>query len=459
MKKPIRILTVLFACLLFASGAQASSFADTYGLSPKGMSMGNAMTAHVDDWSAIYYNVAGLGRTADKKVKPDVELFLGYLNTQPDTELDIPQRYYIDDEGARHNVPTNADEDLDYGQFILGLGLDLNMFYKMPEAISSARFGMTLGVGDDLAVTKVSDVEPQTHNYLRYGREAQQTMIMTGLGLGFLDDAFGLGLGVRTSFGGEGAVLLEDVQVGQDPQTPRQQATMDLELESALLAGLYIDMGKLIQPLEGMSLGASYKQESYFEVDPFSTASEVDVGGILLNLNLAIFDYYQPETYTGGVSYRFGKRLLVAADVEYQKWSDYKVSGAYEQLYADILPELDDIWIPKVGLQFDATDRTSLYLGYYYQPSFIPDEAANSWNVNWLDNDKHVGSIGVSYNTGKWGGLQKALVLHAGYQFQYLEDRKVNKTPPPGATANEISMNPDYEYGGTVHTVMLGVSF
>jgi hypothetical protein len=48
-------------------------------------------------------------------------------------------------------------------------------------------------VGDDLSVTKVSDVEPQTHNYLRFGREAQQTMIMTGLGLGFMDDAFGLG--------------------------------------------------------------------------------------------------------------------------------------------------------------------------------------------------------------------------------------------------------------------------
>lgn len=450
MKRPIQMLILLIVCLLFANGAHASSFADTYGLSPKGMSMGNAMTAHVDDWSAIYYNVAGLGRTADKKVKPDVELFLGYLNTQPSTDLDIPQRYYLDDEGVRHDVPTNADDDLDYGQFILGLGLDLNMFYKMPDAISSARFGLTLGVGDDLAVTKVSDVEPQTHNYLRFGREAQQTMIMTGVGLGFFDDAFGIGAGVRTSFGGEGRVLLEDVQVGQDPQTPRQQAAMDLELENSLIAGLYVDLGKIAPAVEGLSLGASYKQESYFEIDPFQTASVVEVGGILLNLNLAIFDYYQPETYTFGVSYRFD-RFLIAFDAEYQKWSDYKVSGPYEYLYADILPDLDDIWIPKIGLQYDATERASLYFGYYYQPSFIPDEATEGV-VNWMDNDKHVGSVGISYNTGKWAGLQKDMVLHAGYQLQYLEDRKVNKS-------EDDPMNPSYEYGGMVHTVMLGISF
>ena len=41
----------------------AGTFADTFGFSAEGMARGNAMTASVNDWSSVYYNVAGLGKT------------------------------------------------------------------------------------------------------------------------------------------------------------------------------------------------------------------------------------------------------------------------------------------------------------------------------------------------------------------------------------------------------------
>lgn len=442
--------TVILFCTL-STNALAATIADTYGLSPKGLSMGNAMTAHVDDWSSVYYNIAGLGRTTQLKDKPSKnELFLGYLNTQPQTDLDIPQRYE-ETGGVRTDFATNADKDLDFGSLIVGAALDLNMLYKMPRAISSSRFGIAVAVGDDLSVAKVNDVEPQTHNYLRFGREAQQMMLISGLGLGFIDDAFGIGLGLKSSFGGETRILLEDVEVGTDPQRPRQQNTMDLKLESSLVAGLYVDFGKIAQPLEGLNLGLSYREESRFKIDPLTNISVVKVGGVPLNLALSILDYYQPSSYTAGISYKFAGKLLLALDVELQTWSNYEVSSNQMVNDGSVLPELDDIWIPKIGLQYDLNPRARLYFGYYYQPTFVPDQA-NKGEVNWLDNDKHVASIGISYDVGKWAGFQKSMILHAGYQFQYLVDRDVVKTNP-------TTLNPSYSYGGTVHTVVVGLSF
>ncbi|MDA8141826.1 MAG: outer membrane protein transport protein [Desulfobacteraceae bacterium] len=451
MKRSILILTLTTLLLAVGTSAYCATFADTYGMSPQGMSMGNAMTAHVNDWSSVYYNVAGLGRTAQNLTAKDkpapVEVFIGYLNTQPQPKLDIPARYSVDSNGETTYYSTNADQDLDYGSYILGATIDLNMFYDLesipPHALSSCRLGIAMGINDDLSVAKVSDLEPQTHNYLRYGREAQQLTLLTGLGMGFLDDMFGVGIGVRSSFGGNGRVLLDGVQVSTEEQKPSQQNYMDLKLESSLVAGLYVDLNDL-------DLGFSYRQESKMKIDPFQTATITAVGNIPLNLALSILDYYQPTSYTGGISYRFTDRLMLAFDVEFQKWSDYEVSSNQQVNWGSILPKLDDIWIPKIGMQYDATPKTALYLGYYYQPSFVPNNAVTG-SVNWLDNDKHVGSVGVSYKVGKFLGFKVPMALHAGYQLQYLVDRTVTKSEP-------TSMNPSYSYGGMVHTIMVGFS-
>jgi long-chain fatty acid transport protein len=447
MKRIFHSLSAIIGCLILTHSAFAATIADTYGLSTKGMGMGNAMTAHVNDWSSVYYNVSGLGRTSHLSEDASRgEFFAGYLFTKPSTKLDIPQRY-----SGTTDYDTNADEDLDFGSFVIGAALDLNSIYEMPQVVSSSRFGLALSLGDDLAIARVNDIEPQTHNYLRFGKEAQQMMFISGVGLGFFDDTFGIGLGIKTSFGGKIVILLEDVQVGTDPQTPRQQTSMELKLDtSSWVAGLYIDFGKIVESLNGLSFGFAYREASKFELD-LDTTAVVEVGGIPLDLNLSMLDYYQPASYSAGISYLFTDRWLVAVDVEHQTWSDYDVSSNQSYHYNRILPELDDISIPKIGLKYRANPKASFYLGYYYQPSFVPDDAVKG-EVNWLDNDKHVGSIGLSYNTGKWAGLQKPMVLHAGYQFQYLVDRTVEKDTP-------TTLNPSYSYGGTVHTVMLGFSF
>jgi len=58
-------LLILITILFFAgySVNLYANFAETYGCSAEGMARGNAMTATVSDWSSVFYNVGGLGKT------------------------------------------------------------------------------------------------------------------------------------------------------------------------------------------------------------------------------------------------------------------------------------------------------------------------------------------------------------------------------------------------------------
>ncbi len=454
MNKVLLVLKMsVFLIVINATSVLANNYADTYGFSPKGMGMGNAMCAHVNDWSSVYYNIAGLGRTNHFKEGESVgELFLGYMTTLPQMDIDIPTRWRLDSEGDIEYLSTKGDEDLDFGSIIIGTAIDLNLLYKMPEVVSSARFGLGMSVNDDMSVVKIYDVEPQTHNFLRYGREIQRMVLIAGTGFGFWDDTFGVGFGVNSSFGGEGVVDLRGIDVRTAPQSPDGQAIMDLTFETtALVIGLYLNAGKVFHQLKGLDIGVSYRKESKLDIDPFDTLAEVDLGTIPLNLNLALFDYYQPDIITAGFSYKLGDKVVLSIDIEYQTWSEYEVSSRYDLNFGDILPDLDDIVIPKIGVQYQKNHSTELYFGYYFQPSFVPDKAVKG-DVNWIDNDKHVLSIGMSYKTGQVGGFQSPMEISVGYQLQYLDERDIEKISP-------TNINPNYSVDGTCHTFMVGISF
>lgn len=435
--------------LTTASVVSASSFGDTYGFSPTGISMGNAMTAHVDDWSSVYYNMAGLGRTSKVKAQgePLNQISINYLRTYPDFNLNISR--YMDEGGTLKPVPTNATDGLDFGMFIVGITFDLNKVFRMWDFVSSARFGLGMGINDDLTMVKLNDVEPRTHNYLRYGREAQRTMVLSGVGLGFMDDTFGIGIGTNATFGGDGKVLVKGVQVGTEPQSPDGQSIMDLKLKPALLMGAYFSPGKLFPAAKGVELGLSFRQKSKLDISPFNTVAVTDAGGIPLNLKLSIFGYWQPDTYTLGTSVDIGERAMVSFDLAYQEWSEYEVSIDMKANHQDILPDLNNIIVPKIGLQYRVSNPVTLLAGYYYQPSFIPGKAV-SGDVNWLDNDKHVVSFGLKWRLPHNDRIQGPVDFSIGYQMKFLEERHVSKTDP-------TLLNPDYSFDGTCHTLIAGL--
>ncbi len=471
--------------LVSAATVEASNFADTYGYSATGIAMGNSITAVVSDWSSVFYNIAGLGRTKSDKEKSysaDIthkstvltlndktskkessaekhsvqgqnsedlvnQVSLSMLYTQPRFAININR------EGVK------GDENLQFGMFIIGLAIDINKVYALPKFISSARFGLGLSSLSDGYASRINDIDLKTHNFLRYGREAQKAVIIAGVGFGFLNDAFGIGFGANMNFKGEGKVLVSDVQVGPSEQTPESQSRTDLKAAPAAVAGIYVSPGKFTRLLEGLEIGACYRQESYMELYPFQTSTTMLVGGMEMSMNMSIFENYTPHIVVFGLGYTRGNWTLTLA-VEYQMWSKYKFSRTIEIVYADAvsrlgedykLPKFNDIIIPRGGISYNISSWISIMGGYYYQPSFIPDSEMKG-RLNLLDNSLHAVALGLKISVPRLGGMGGPLTIILSGQYQYLVEREVIKRNP------DPTWNPNYTYGGQCISAIMEVS-
>ena len=179
-----------FFILALAVPAIASNPADTYGYSTRGISLGNAMTAIVDDWSSVWYNPAGLGKTrhGNKTTSPETDAALKKKETAAETnknyyptEFALSSFYTISAKSISGLTQDQKDEALNgttFGMITVGTALDLNMIFEMPKVISSARIGIGATVNMDGSAMKINDIDPRTPDYIRYGRDAQRAVIL-----------------------------------------------------------------------------------------------------------------------------------------------------------------------------------------------------------------------------------------------------------------------------------------
>ncbi|OHD65868.1 MAG: hypothetical protein A2176_03390 [Spirochaetes bacterium RBG_13_51_14] len=499
-KKLLIPITFLFFTGISAN-LFASSFADTFGFSAEGMARGNAMTATVNDWSSVYYNVAGLGKTQniteavqegemtlklrkegeetdEKKIYPN-QIALGFMYVIPQMNLNIPQRYWYDPPNPSFPLKTNAKDMEPYGFTTVGAVVDINNLFKMPDFISSARLGLGMGMNADLSLVKVNDVDPRTHDFLRHGKEIQRAIIIIGGALGYLNDAIGLGLGVNLAFSGKANAYMDTSLTG-NPQIPITESMMELKVAPGIVAGAYLSPGKIFSAIDGLELGASYRQETVLKIDPFNAGAGILGGVIEMTLMLAIWDYYSPHVITGGVAYtRWG--LTISGDINYEMWSRSTLSKVWKSSCIGI-PKYNDIMVYKAGLKYDIplnVGTLSLMTGYSFIPSIIGKDAGTKPGIrfdsvstrlafgmyNFLDNDKHNASLGFKYTLPKMGRFGGQIVFTVSYQLQYLVPKSVSKTGfsyDIGAGTQDdplqtYLLNPSYSYGGMNHSVFVEV--
>ena len=482
---------VSMSVVLFKNKTEAAVYADTYGFSAKGMSMGNAMTAVVNDWSSVYYNMAGLGRTRGVEIKSGEEgndeggfdikmrksdkgetenkkvlanqLAISYLHSMPQFNIDITR-----DDGKGNPLSTEAADDLDMGAILIGIAFDINTLVDLPQSVlSSCRLGVGLGLVRGGYAQKMNDIDERTHNFLRYGREAQRLVILVGLGLGFFDDFIGIGGGVNMTFQGQSNNLISDTEVGPSEQTPLLQNRLDLKTVPKPVAGIYIQPGRIFSLLEGLQIGAMYRHETYVQIDPFQTRNILKTGQAAMDLTLALFDFYTPYTFSVGIAYNFesllGLDLTLSLEGQYEMWSRFMVSSAHNTYYNELMmdpatanpedyafPGTKDIIVIKAGINYHIFSWMNIYLGYYYQPSFLDDDELDGV-YNWMDNEMHAGSIGFTFTIPRFGFIKAEVAITLGFQAQYLVDRSITKNNPTG-------FNPNYSYGGWCPTGIIEIS-
>lgn len=371
------------------------------GISPKATAMGNAYAAVADDFSAVYYNPAGLAQ------KDHHSFFLGYMWVKP-----YMKQYLLSSPATE-----NARGYESYRSFIFGSTVDLS-------AIADTRgHNLVLGVvataGDNFKASwRIHDWNPKVPRFIRSGDYMSRAHIYTAAGLEVLKDRVYIGGGinlyqdipvtVKTTADLAGNVISQDAEIGGD-----------FEVSPIV--------GALIKPWHWLSVAYTYRG-GWQQRTPTNVAATIQGLEFLdISVLLPVQDYYLPWNMTAGLAVRPTERVLFSVDVTHYNWSSFR-----PPIWRDPGKSWSNTIVPRAGLQVRVWDGLVARGGYYFDPSPVPDQY--DVESNYLDFDKHVFSVGLGYAFSSLPWLGKLPLYHPveidGYfQYQYLPRRYQSKNP------------------------------
>jgi hypothetical protein len=381
------------AIVLAASRAGASS-ADVFGLGPRASAQAGAVTATATDFSATYYNPAGLALSLTREVA------LGVLGSGSGLSIQ-GRRAGISDPlavlvGARTPLP-------------LGGALENRLF-----------FGLAVSSLPD-AIVRVVSHKPDEAFFPLYDNRTQRLLVLPAIAVR-LTSRLGLGFGVDYLAGAAGAIQA----------TTGASRALEPRVDEALGAAAAVHAGARWDPTRWLGLGLAYRQS--FSV-PIVEDAQVRVAGEPLNVVVTTNGLYAPDQVCGGISVKPRPGLSLNLDVTWARWSAW--SGPYIQVKSTLplageiegeLPRvpLRDIATFHVGIEQLAYRSARLEVhargGYGFDPSPIPSRQEGVTNL--MDGAKHLIAVG--------GGLRlsrgtRAITLDAHFGLQLVRERTYTK--------------------------------
>jgi hypothetical protein len=190
---------------------------------------------------------------------------------------------------------------------------------------------------------------------------------------------------------------------------------------------------------ERLRFGAVYRGENYIN-DFGLTNPIINLGNILSfpqGYQFKFVRFFTPHQFVFGVAARPLERWLFSMDIGWYDWSDFNDIEAHKPR-----PAFKDTWLPRCGMEYAAREWLALRAGYFFYDSPVPEQRALT---NFLDNDRHVVSIGAEFIVldppGFWDKP-----LHIGFHLQYhhVVRRSYSKIDP------SYPYYPGYSFGGYV---------
>ncbi|MBI5493854.1 MAG: hypothetical protein HY904_02440 [Deltaproteobacteria bacterium] len=433
------------AVLLSPGPSRAGGQYELFGVNPRGKGMAGAMTAHVDDASATYYNPAGL---AELTAAYGFVALAGNLDV---VYVDLVHRLPLQD-WRRPNSPEN------YAGLTLGgavpLGGKFNRIIIGASAYAPRKHVLT-----------VRTLDPAQPHFYFYEAQPDRYELLPAVALR-VTDYVKLGAGLRMGGGIRGPTQSE-----MDPLLGR---TTRAQFDGELYYVFAPTGGATLGPFWGFRVGATVRGPVQVPIDIPNTihAAGADADVTLLfraNTN------YTPPTGSVGVAWTgFMDKLTVAADLQYSWWSlapDPSVRFVVDAAGADLgTVGLDDavdtpqpgqerkvhlgfrsILVPRAGFEWRAFDDfLRVRGGSYLRPTPVPDQTTGS---NYLDNHAWAvtGSLGVR-PSDPVGLVARPVTLEASLQVVTLVERRVRKRDSDDAVGN-------YRFGGQVYEASVGFHY
>lgn len=462
----------IFYLLVSVVPIDAGDYGDVYGAHPAANAMGNAVVSTVRDSSAVFYNVAGLGRMnygdlyygeVEKKKEFEEK---GILETESGTELgslwqrikqgsftykpyyraektphELTLQYHLGRPSLNTSAPLNQDIAKVRDDYLgLGLTLNLNSIYDFKRNV---RFGLNILLPGTGQLLTVNDVNPTVHRYLQHGVSNQKPIIMGGVGIELWKDRLFAGVGFTALAGGKGAILLKDVPISPDRVTPNQQVILELKPFVNPVFGLMFEYGKF-------NLGVSYRREVALAVNDLPARAQTTLLGIQLDFDVSLYDLFTPKKWAYGIGYRPLDKWTLTFDVNRELWSAFRQSRT-KATYSERV-YFNDITIYRGGIEYAWKDWLKFRGGIARRPRPTPTMASTQ---NWMDFDRMIYTLGVSVGIFPGSikflnGLKSPVIIDFVAEYQKLHGEHVYKYQ-----AND--RNPNYSMGGRV--LHFGISF
>ncbi len=437
MKRRRIVLWLIFFVLACTGSSVAGGGFALPGVGSKALNMGGAFRAVADDWSAAFWNPAGLAYLPSSEFSTD----LYALNFRPEYTPDVS----LGESGFNYDFGFPEEKYYpDDRSFWLP---SLSGFYKFPQVE-----GFTGGVAFYVPYKMEAEwdlYEPPSgfDNDIEYPIFEHKTDILVWdihptVAKSFMDDKLALGLGLsiqRSDFELRRTVLVPSFAMPR----PYDFWPVDSYMRTDGW-GLGFNVGVLYKASPTFQLGASY-----------SSPMDVTLSG---NMELEIYapvipgseilggtGHYKDSDFETtlllpgeiglGVMYKPSEKLTLSSDISSVNWSrldnlDIKdmvlTPSQHDTIYLSIR---DTQWpfnwanITRFSLGAEYVLREELFLrgGYFFEQSPIPDE---TFTLLIPDvGDKHSVNLGLSYQVNSFEfGYDFQLVAHQKREFSTLQD-------------------------------------
>lgn len=417
-----RILGItLLAGLSGPTMANMDHSSSLYGVLPSDIASAQAFSLFNTQVSSVFYNPASMAR--DERG----ELTGGLLHAEHDLEA---KSQGGDDPNEDRDRTIN---DTPSQQVLLGMKTDISRIFTFDKPV---HFGLMLGIekfGQELvAFHSESSREPQ---YLRYDR--QPMFLSLGLGTNIWRGLDG-GISAHISLHNEAELdfFTDDLS---EQTTQRERLEISTEPLVQPIAGLTLNWGETFCELEdcwldNLDTALAFRAHTYARTH-VDTRPDVDILVDDMHFTFRTIDSFQPATWSAGVKYDFGRYRLGLA-VERREWSRLEKSLERDDVKTDEEGEqhvrLDDIWVPRVGVEYDLNEWIMLSGGVAYQES--PLEKAEMPDVNYLDNDRVIIGLGASALFENFPLVDWPVELNFGYQYHRLDERDFELSTEEGGS-------------------------
>lgn len=448
-----KALLVLLCVIIAAAFSYGGGFALS-GVGSKAIGMGGAFRGLADDWSAAYWNPAGLAQLEGSEFNLTGET----INPMPKMNTDI--RFGDYDVGFKNG-------EYRYPEGKTHLAGNISGFYKM-NGLGDLTFGVA--VFAPYALGSKWDMFSPIYNdaagvFPRWDHEATLKIIdiHPSLASSFMNNKLLLGAGFSAYRGSIDfrKTLLEPTGLPR----PHDNIAVDAYLKGDGW-GYGANFGLIYKLGDNLQVGISGKTPSTLKFDGDVTntlysinnrdlqdiaVAEATSPAELAQINFIFSDQLRawknkakadlklPGDIGGGFAYQASEKLMLTADLTYTLWSrlDSIVININEFVSGDEPPASDSMLvIPtewkntlrfSLGGLYQMSEKLAMRMGFYYDPSPIPDE---TFSPLFLDvGTKYSLNLGPSLEVQHW---------RLGYNFEYIyfTERDIAADPAAGSDFN-----------------------